>query len=196
MESEERSVDAAPDVSDGYPEYRLFSSLIFQVNRLASLYFKTASRDYQRQFGMGVPEVRLLNIIGGMPWASAQEVVETSSMDKGLVSRAMGTLIDGGYLRRQQDGKDRRRSTLELTEAGEQLYRRIRSAKERRHRRTLSGMTPEECRTLYRLLAKATTAAQQMTEDTAEAGKSPDQEVYAHTWPATKLLRRVRQGPG
>lgn len=188
-ETEELATDG------GYPEYQLFNSLIFKINRLSSLYFKSSSRFYQRQFGMGVPEVRLLNIVGSLPWARAQQVVEMSSMDKGLVSRALGNLIKRDYLCRVPDPQDRRRLTLKLTAAGERVYRRIIAAKRNRHLRVVSGMTPAECRQLYVLLDKALVTARELAEnDGAIEHEAKDgHEGYTHSWPPSGLIDYVAE---
>lgn len=193
LPSEDSATAGEPSTAAGYPEYQLFNSLIFKINRLSSLYFKSSSRYYQRQFGMGVPEVRLLNIVGSLPWAGAQQVVEMSSMDKGLVSRALGNLIKRDYLRRVPDPQDRRRLMLKLTASGERVYRRITAAKRSRHLRAVSGMTPAECRQLYELLDKALVTAREMAEgDGAVEHKPADgQEGYAHSWPPTGLIDYV-----
>jgi DNA-binding MarR family transcriptional regulator len=172
------------------PDYRLFDSLIFRVNRLANSYFKSSSRYYQRAFGMGVPEVRLLNIIGNLPSAGAQDVVELSSMDKGLVSRALRTLIDRGYLNKIRDEQDRRRLILELTAEGRKAFLKITAAKRRRHRRALEGLSPAECRLLYHLLDKAQATAERMVEEDTGAARARARgpRGYAHSWPATDLL--------
>lgn len=182
-----------PPAVGGYPEYQLFNSLIFKINRLASLYFKSSSRYYQRQFGMGVPEVRLLNIVGSLPRAGAQQVVEMSSMDKGLVSRALGNLIKRNYLRKVPDPQDRRRLTLKLTASGEQVYRRITIAKRRRHLRAVSGMTPAECWQLYELLDKAIVTAREMAEGDGaiEHTAADGQEGYTHSWPPSELIEHA-----
>lgn len=178
-----------------YPQYELFNSLIFRANRLAGLYFKSSSRDYMRAFGMGIPEVRLINIIGGMPWANAQELVEISSMDKGLVSRSLASLTKRGYLRRMQDDDDRRCFTLKLTATGQRIYQQIKTTKQQRHLRTVAGLTPEECRLLYRLMDKAIATAQLMADDTAGLKSSPPRKDFENSWPASDLLKRVRS-PG
>ena len=182
-----------PTIDDlDYPQYQLFNSLIFRANKLASLYFRSSSREYARQFGMGIPEVRLINIIGAMPWTNAQELVEISSMDKGLVSRSLSTLTKRGYLRRMQDQEDRRCFTLKLTPTGQKIYLQIKKTKEQRHRQTVAGMTPEECRTLYHLMDKAIATAQLMANDTSGPKASGPRADYDHSWPATALVRTVR----
>ena len=193
LPSEDTPAATEQSAADGYPEYQLFNSLIFKINRLSSLYFKSSSRYYQRQFGMGVPEVRLLNIVGSLPWASAQQVVEMSSMDKGLVSRALGNLIKRGHLRRLPDPQDRRRLVLKLTATGEEVYRRITAAKRSRHLRAVSGLTPAECRQLYRLLDKALRTAGEMaaSDGITESRPAGGQEGYTHSWPPTGLIDYV-----
>lgn len=193
LPSENSPAATEPSVADGYPEYQLFNSLIFKINRLSSLYFKSSSRYYQREFGMGVPEVRLLNIVGSLPWAAAQQVVELSSMDKGLVSRALANLIKRGHLRRLPDPQDRRRLVLKLTASGEEVYGRITAAKRSRHLRAVSGLTPAECLQLYRLLDKALRTAAEMAASDGATESRPvgGQEGYTHSWPPTGLIDYV-----
>lgn len=153
------------------PDYRLFDNLIFRVNKLASSYFKSASRYYQRHFEMGIPEIRLLNIVGHYEPLGSCDVVEQSSMDKAMVSRALATLIRHGYVRKAKDAADSRRVVLTLTEPGRAVWKGVLGAKQARHRRSVAGLTPDECRQVYDLLDRLYETAEAMRQEELRAGR-------------------------
>lgn len=146
-------------------EYRLFDNLIFKVNRLASSYFKSASRYFQRRFDMGIPEVRLLNVIGHYEPLGSRDVVEQSSMDKAMVSRALAVLIERGLVRRAKDASDSRRIVLTLTDSGRTVWKRVLVAKRKRHERSISCLSPEEVRVVYELLDRLYETAEGIREE-------------------------------
>lgn len=149
------------------PEYRLFDNLIFRVNRLASSYFKSAARYYQQRFDMGIPEIRLLNIVGHYEPLGSSDIVAQSSMDKAMVSRALAALIRLGYIRRVQDAHDNRRIVLTTTESGRAVWKRILDAKRARHDRSIAALSPEEVRLVYDLLDRLYETAEEMRRDDA-----------------------------
>jgi DNA-binding MarR family transcriptional regulator len=147
------------------PDYRLLDNVIFKVNRLASSYFKSSSRYYQRHFEMGMPEIRLLNVVGHYEPLGSCDVVDRSSMDKAMVSRALAALIDRGYVGRAKDQGDSRRIVLSLTECGRAVFERVLVAKRARHQRSLAGLSPEEVRLVEDLLDRLYVAAEAMRRD-------------------------------
>lgn len=151
------------------PEYRLFDNLIFKVNRLASSYFKSASRYYQRHFDMGIPEVRLLNIVGHYGPLGSCDVVDQSSMDKAMVSRALATLIERGHVRRAKDLSDSRRIVLTLTDSGRAVWKRVLAAKRVRHERSVACLSAEETRLVYELLDRLYDEAETMRQEELRA---------------------------
>ncbi len=151
------------------PEYRLFDNAIFKVNKLASSYFKSASRYYQRHFDMGIPEIRLLNIVGHYEPLGSCDVVEQSSMDKAMVSRALATLIRRGCLRRAKDPSDSRRIVLTLTDSGRAVWKLVLAAKRERHRRSIAALTAEETRLLYDLLDRLYATAEELRREEMRA---------------------------
>lgn len=156
---------AGPTSRTATPDYRLFDNLIFKVNRLASSYFKGAARYYQRHFDMGIPEIRLLNIVGHYEPLGSSDVVEQSSMDKAMVSRALATLLRRGYVRRAKDGGDSRRVVLTMTDAGRAVWKRILHAKRLRHQQSLAGLSADEARLVYELLDRLYVAAEAMRHE-------------------------------
>ena len=80
---------------------------------------------YRDRFGLGIPDWRVMAVLARFPGSSAQQLVERTRMDKVAVSRAVARLSERGLLTRATSDEDRRRSRLELSEAGRDVYREI-----------------------------------------------------------------------
>ena len=90
-------------------------------NRLSS----AIAQVYSQRFGLAITEWRILAVLGRFPGMSAAGVAERSAMDKVAVSRAVARLLERGLLHRETHGDDRRRSVLELSEAGRKVYSEV-----------------------------------------------------------------------
>lgn len=74
---------------------------------------------------LNLSQWRVLAAVGEAPGRMAHEVVAITPMDKGIVSRAVKTLIAKGLLHRDVDKQDRRRASLVPTALGQQVYSAI-----------------------------------------------------------------------
>jgi DNA-binding MarR family transcriptional regulator len=83
------------------------------------------ARVYEKRFGVSIPEWRVIAILGRYPGLSAVEVADRTLMDKVAVSRAVTKLIKNGRIDRQFADADRRRSILNLSEAGRRVHNEI-----------------------------------------------------------------------
>ena len=83
------------------------------------------ARVYEKRFGVSIPEWRVIAILGRYPGLSAVEVAERTLMDKVAVSRAVTKLIKNGRIDREFADADRRRSILNLSEAGQEVHNEI-----------------------------------------------------------------------
>ncbi len=83
------------------------------------------ARVYEKRFGVSIPEWRVIAILGRYPGLSAVEVADRTLMDKVAVSRAVTKLIKNGRIDREFADADRRRSILNLSEAGQQVHNEI-----------------------------------------------------------------------
>src|SRR5690242_15775767 len=83
------------------------------------------ARSYERQFRLSVPEWRVMAVLGRFGPLSANGVAEKTQMDKVRVSRAVARLVKAGRVNRRTDRRDRRRSILAPTAAGEAIHREI-----------------------------------------------------------------------
>ncbi len=94
----------------------------YQLARLSSTVSTTIARAYDKEFGLSIPEWRVIAVLGRFPGLSAVEVAEQTFLDKVAVSRAVTKLIKSGRIDRQFADADRRRSILNLSEKGREVH--------------------------------------------------------------------------
>ncbi len=97
----------------------------YQLARLSSTVSTTIARAYDKEFGLSIPEWRVIAVLGRFPGLSAVEVAEQTFLDKVAVSRAVTKLIKNGRIDRQFADADRRRSILNLSEKGREVHDRV-----------------------------------------------------------------------
>ena len=94
----------------------------YQLARLSSTVSTTIACAYDKEFGLSIPEWRVMAILGRFPGLSAVEVAEQTFLDKVAVSRAVTKLIKSGRIDRQFADADRRRSILNLSARGREVH--------------------------------------------------------------------------
>jgi DNA-binding MarR family transcriptional regulator len=133
--------------------------LPYRLSILSNTVSSTIARAYDRRFGLSIPEWRVIAVLGRFPGLSAVEVAERTLMDKVAVSRAVSKLIKSGRIDRQFADADRRRSILNLSEAGRKVHDEVAPLALQFEQDLLHGLSDEEIRSLNllmeRLLARA-----------------------------------------
>lgn len=99
--------------------------LPYRLAVLANAISRAIARRYEDEFGLSIPEWRVMALLGVSPGLTASEVADATPMDKVAVSRAVRGLMDAGRVRATADAADGRRQRLSLTPAGAAIYRRI-----------------------------------------------------------------------
>jgi DNA-binding MarR family transcriptional regulator len=94
----------------------------YRLARLSSTVSSTIARVYDKEFGLSIPEWRVIAILGRFPGLSAVEVAEQTFLDKVAVSRAVTKLLKSGRIDREFADADRRRSILNLSEKGREVH--------------------------------------------------------------------------
>ena len=97
----------------------------YQLSVLSNVVSQDIAQAYGERFGLAVTEWRIIAVLGRFPGMSAVGVAERSAMDKVAVSRAVARLLERGLLHRETHGDDRRRSVLELSEAGRAVHAEV-----------------------------------------------------------------------
>jgi DNA-binding MarR family transcriptional regulator len=80
---------------------------------------------YAERFDLNITQWRIIAILGRYPSLSANEVAERTAMDKVAVSRALALLLKQKRIKRQFDKQDLRRSVLQLSAAGKNIYLQV-----------------------------------------------------------------------
>jgi len=131
---------------DRFVPYRL--SVL--TNRVSS----AIARHYSEQFGLSIPEWRVMAVLGQSPELSAREVAIRTAMDKVQVSRAVASLMRTRRVARSNDAKDGRVTRLSLTRQGKAIYDEIVPLALHLEELFLSTLNAEERRMLDHLMTK------------------------------------------
>ena len=107
------------------PLIELETFLPYRIAVLASVMGTAIASAYVERYGLTIPEWRVIAVLTRYPGLSAREVAEKSHMDAVAVSRAVNRLLRAGRLRRAIARDDRRRSVLQVSEAGAVVYREV-----------------------------------------------------------------------
>lgn len=128
--------------------------LPYRLSILSNMVSNTIAREYRDQFGLSIPEWRVMAVLGRFGPLTASGVGDRTAMDKVSVSRAVARLIERKLVKRETDPDDRRRSILKLTARGVRTHRQIVPIARGRESELAAALTEEELRSLDRLLAK------------------------------------------
>ncbi len=95
-------------------EYPVF----FYVHRLSRSLMRGSMAYYLHEFGLGVPQVQILNTLGRRGPLVSKDIAEGIAMNKALVSRSLGELMELGFIEGANDANDARRRLWTLTQKG------------------------------------------------------------------------------
>ncbi len=140
------SDEAAADfLLDAFLPYRLSVT----SNRVSRAF----ARRYAAEFGITIPEWRVLAVLGSYAPVSSNEVVERTAMDKAKVSRAVAQLEAAGLIERAGDPKDARLIRLSFSRRGRRVYRAIVPRARALEAELLEGLGPRQRDQLAGLLS-------------------------------------------
>lgn len=133
----------------------------FQIIRLANAAKANVTRKYLADFGLSVPEWRLLAMSIRFEPVRFSELVANSSIDKGQASRTLQMLTERGLIVAQTLGGGARPTRdsgapviLTVTPKGRRLYATLLPVAQRNQARLLHLLTRDERRALYVVLNK------------------------------------------
>lgn len=135
----------------------------YRLSVLSNTVSMSIARAYEREFGLTIPEWRVLAVLARYPELSAVEVAERTAMDKVAVSRAVRRLLARRRLSRAYDESDQRRSILRLSALGESVYRQVAPLALRYEEELLDALSDSDRRALDRLISRLMNRALQMS---------------------------------
>lgn len=155
--TKEKVVDPQPEAA-----LQLDRFIPYRLSVLTNTVSMVIASAYEREFGLSIPQWRVMAVLARYPDLSAIEVAERTAMDKVAVSRALQGLLDAKRVLRAFDKGDRRRSILRLSAAGQAVYTRVAPMALRYEAELLSALGPNDQRTLDRLLGRLMEQAKAM----------------------------------
>lgn len=140
----------------------------YRLAVLTNIVSVSIANAYEQEFGLTIPEWRVLAVLARYPNLSAIEVSERAAMDKVAVSRAVQSLIGARRIVRGHDKGDRRKSILKLSPAGKSVYTRVAPLALRYERDLLDTLSAHDRRALNRLIGRLIERARELDGDLEE----------------------------
>lgn len=161
----------APATTDAAPAARpathaaldLEHFLPYRLSVLSNRISQTIAQTYADRFNLVITEWRVIAVLGRHPGLSANGVAERTAMDKVAVSRTIAKLLERGLVQRDIHGDDRRRSVLELSEAGYAIYDEVAPLAQACEQALLAHFSDEDRRQLDGLLSKLGKGLERLT---------------------------------
>jgi DNA-binding MarR family transcriptional regulator len=117
-------------------------------NRVSTL----VAESYKGRFGLSITQWRIMAVLGEYPGASADEISAKTQIEKSLISRAISNLLKRNLIQRQTSKEDKRRTQIDLTETGYDVYSQIVPLSLRYESQILSCLTADEQAQLSQLI--------------------------------------------
>jgi len=128
--------------------------LPYRLSILSNRISRAIAQTYEQRFKLTMPEWRIMAILGEYPGISAGEMAEKTAMDKVAVSRAIQKLLKAGRITRSFAKADKRRSVLELSEDGHNVYAKVVPMARAYEDMLMSKLNDEEHKSLLLILDK------------------------------------------
>ncbi|WP_321396524.1 MarR family winged helix-turn-helix transcriptional regulator [Emcibacter sp.] len=134
--------------------------LPYRLSYLSNIIGRRLAAIYSDKFSIAPPEWKVMAHLHRFPNISAADVTEKTALDKVAVSRAVNSLLDKGLVQRSYAREDRRRSILNLTEQGQDIYNQIEPLVTDYETVLLETLNDTETEELDRLITKLTQRAE------------------------------------
>jgi DNA-binding MarR family transcriptional regulator len=138
------------------------TSRVLRLSNTLGLY---ASRRYRDEFGLTLPEWRVLSIIAASEPTTARDVSRILATDKGWVGLSAQSLRRRGYVSGSSDSSDGRRILLRLTEEGRHKHDAVLAVSQWRQRRLLASLPDGQANLLYECLDRLQAEADKLLEE-------------------------------
>lgn len=106
---------------DTLPDFDLERYLPYRFTVLSARLSSELAKTYKTDFGISMPEWRVLLNVGYSDSPSIRDIEKRVSLEKSKVSRAAAKLEAKGYVTKKTDDTDRRLLKLALTSQGAEL---------------------------------------------------------------------------
>lgn len=138
---------------------RLQDYLPYRLSVAANAVSRLIARAYEDQFGLTIPQWRLMAVLGDEGALTQQALCGRTLMDKVTVMRAAQALTRRRLVRREPNAEDGRSHRLALSTTGCELYRKVIPLARRYETQLLAGLKVRDVELLQRLLRQLEAAA-------------------------------------
>lgn len=159
-----RSIKTNQRLKQDVPDLALGRFLPYQLSVVAESLSRVFARRYEREFGLSVPEWRVIAVLAECGAVATQDIIERTQMDPVRVSRAAIRLADKSLVTRKTNPKDQRAHVLTLTAKGLGVYRNIVPLARDLEAGLMQGLTDAERRQLEHILSKIHARAKAIDE--------------------------------
>jgi len=148
---------------------------------------------YGPRYGLSRAAWRTMAIVANRPGASAREVCQAGGLDQFAVSRAIASLVEGGFAQRQAGKTDKRYASIELTKEGWVVFEEISALSKRLDAELTAQITPEEIAMLDDVLRRLDDASAGML---ARGWRGFVEQHPDETPPKSRKKRKLKNGDG
>lgn len=136
---------------EDFPNYKLLS--------VVTLIQRNLTRAYLAPHRLGIPDWRVLALLGEVESMALRDLRQRTWMDKGQVSRVVSDLVARGLVSRRPDPRHNRRQIVAITALGRQTFEAIMPVARRMLCDLLSGLPLDERDHLFGALGSLEEAA-------------------------------------
>lgn len=126
--------------------------LPYRLSILSNRTSTLVAGSYKDRFGLSITEWRIMAVLGEYPGVSADEISLKTQIEKSLISRAISKLLKRSLIQRQISKEDKRRSQIELSAMGFDVYSQIVPLSLKYEQQLLSCLTLQEQEDLSNLI--------------------------------------------
>jgi DNA-binding MarR family transcriptional regulator len=141
---------------------RLQDYLPYRLSVAANAVSQLIARAYEDEFGLKIPQWRLVAVLADEGPLTPQELCERTLMDKVTVTRAAQELLKSRLVKRRPNASDGRSHRLALTSSGEKLYGEIAPVALEYEAKLLAGIDREQIANLEQQLRQLERAAAEL----------------------------------
>lgn len=160
-----------PDPADGAPALRLDEFLPHRLNLCSGNVSTALSKIYAERYQIGVPEWRVIVILGEFGRTTAKEIGVHGQMHKTKVSRAVAILEKRNFVTRRANVADLREAFLSLTPEGRAVYDDVAPQAVQFVNRLIASIDPSDRDVFCRVLKQLTDRSGAVADDIAKARK-------------------------
>jgi DNA-binding MarR family transcriptional regulator len=133
--------------------------LPYRLSVAANAVSRLIARAYENQFGLTIPQWRLMAVLGDEGALTQQALCGRTLMDKVTVMRAAQGLTRRRLVRRRPNDQDGRSHRLDLSPAGYAMYCKVIPLAREYESQLLAGLNGSDVARLHRLLRQVEAAA-------------------------------------